>query len=250
MDKRVFRPTLVFDINDEHNLIENIDNKENVVVVVDSAKSAKKWKDYPVIGVDKSLSYFSGADYVVESIEDIDDSFAYMVWCRKWSKPLIIGYVDDICIREMTAFDADNILALYEDEECKKYLKRPDLNINNEKYSDVIKRYQKSMYELYGFGMWVLEQNGTIIGRVGFDFDNEEIFLGYVISSDYRNKKIATRACQIALDYIKDFGFKNVFCTVEKTNLPSLHLAKKLGFVYSHSEMREDKEYKIYKFTF
>ncbi len=92
--------------------------------------------------------------------------------------------------------------------------------------------YIHSQYKFYGYGLWTLEDgDGEVAGWCGFSQRCEHPDLGYVIEASHRRKHMAFRACTMALDYAKEeLGMIRVLLYTDKTNTPSINLAKKLGF--------------------
>ena len=69
-----------------------------------------------------------------------------------------------------------------------------------------------------------------------FDYDsiNSRIGIGVLIENAYRGKGFATTALQLCLSFLfNDLMVHQVHCIVDVTNVESLHLFKKLGFMES-----------------
>ena len=109
-----------------------------------------------------------------------------------------------------------------EDEELEKYL-----------------AYIHTVYSVFGFGLCTVElrRTGEIIGWCGLQpigDDNSplgRIELGYLIAREYRMQGYALEACRAILRFAFDrLELEEVYVRIDETNLPSLNLAKKLGF--------------------
>ena len=110
-----------------------------------------------------------------------------------------------------------------EDEELEKFL-----------------AYIHTVYSVFGFGLWsvVLNDGGEVIGWCGLQPIGDEasplgrIELGYLIDRDYRGKGFGYEACRAILDLA--FGkleLEEVFARIAEGNVPSVRLARSLGFV-------------------
>lgn len=107
------------------------------------------------------------------------------------------------------------------------------------------------MYGFYQYGLWLVYEKSTqkLIGRVGIE--NREIDgilrqeLGYVIGKNYQHKGYAYEAAKAVLKYAKEELFLDeMFICVQKDNIPSIALAKKLGF----TRYGEAQEFVLYHY--
>ena len=99
------------------------------------------------------------------------------------------------------------------------------------------------MYGFYGYGLWVVydKESGNLVGRIGLEnreIDGKlEVELGYVIGTKYQRKGYAYECCMKVMEYAFDeLAMEGIFLCTNKNNLPSIKLAKKLGFeLYAES---------------
>lgn len=212
---------------------EQEEGRNSVLVIVDSGSAVKRWPEYPVLGIEHR-GRVEGAPYVSISIEDVDDEYLQMVYCRFHHIPLTIGENEHLILRESTQDDVLAFGKLYKDEEYVRYIQSFD---SPEEESRKMKSYIQYMYGFYGYGLWTVvhKQSGDVIGRVGIE--NCEINgreyqeLGYFIGKEYAGKGYAYEACGMVLQWAKDHDMNSLVVRLDKNNLPSLALAKKLGFV-------------------
>lgn len=96
--------------------------------------------------------------------------------------------------------------------------------------------YIRTMYHMCGFGYWLVidKETDTIVGKVGFGTDTHfnDIHLGYSILPAFRKKGYAYEACLAAINYgFNELCLDQIAIHIKADNLPSLQLAKKLGFI-------------------
>lgn len=221
-------------LTDDSNLARQlIEAKEAVIgiVYVDNPRPEQNW---------------SGVSYIVEleckeDVKELEEWYLQEVWCRCHKKPVVIGTIaleslqETYQLRELQVEDVKQLYTLYEDEAIKRWI--PSLNRDILVEKEKARAYGKYVYEVYGCGMWVLEevQTGHIVGRVGIEprEDEEGLFLGYMIAKSKRRCHLAQQACILAMDYVqKRLEPDELFCKIHKSNDASKKLAEKLGFVF------------------
>lgn len=182
----------------------------------------------------------------LESVEDLDKfpDYKYFImdqgtnlghlekiYCHIKNLPYEIAVSDRLIIREEKPEDLDYIYKLYEDEESSKYLENlPDINSFDpyERFVSV-----KDGYMLYEYGMWIVElkESHEVIGRVGFEYlDENAVSIGFVIDKSQRKKGYALEACLLSIKYL------NIVCpdlTIKakchRDNNASIALLKRLN---------------------
>ncbi|MGN0298519.1 MAG: GNAT family N-acetyltransferase [Lachnospiraceae bacterium] len=214
------------------------DDAEKKIFLTDDAALAKQLQScgQAVIGIcrqEDGQDWWS-IPYLVEHESGADEDYCKEAYCRFHKIPIVVGRWEEFCLRELQESDASQIFALY-DERAVQFL--PNLSSIQEQKRE-IQSFVKSIYPLYGYGMWGLENQNTheLIGYVGFlpeNWHQEEVpFLGYLIRSDYRQRGIAKKACQLGLDFLKHtLDIERVFCRISSENTESRKLAEKLGFI-------------------
>lgn len=143
-----------------------IDKIEYTMLLTDSVEGLRKAKEkkLPVCfyehGDENENRFLSLSDcsYVVLSLEAVDDDFVREVVSRFYKMPLVIGETKRLIIRELSLSELD----------CLPSELRWEKSFAQE--------YIKTMYEIYGFGLWLLvdKESGKYIGRAGIGILEEE----------------------------------------------------------------------------
>ncbi|WP_281986947.1 GNAT family N-acetyltransferase [Aquimarina aggregata] len=108
-------------------------------------------------------------------------------------------------------------------------------------------------YRENGFGLWavVLKKSEKMIGQCGISLQNidRDIVpeIGYHIHKQHWNQGYATEAAKTAMDYgFKNLNMNNIYIHTYVKNVPSKHIAEKLGM----SKVKEyDKQMKAHGVT-
>ncbi len=192
------------------------------------------------------------AVYAIRDPEDIDPFFLEKVVRRRLGLPWIICRTSRLTVREMVPGDCLLIPDEPEaGEEEGNFLKK-----------EYLKDYIRCQYGFYEYGIWALEESdsGRLVGKAGlsnFDLSGYPEFssaiknkvnlprgqreipqegndtpleLGYHIFAPYRNQGYAKEACQAILQYGDREISGQIYARIDRTNLPSIKLAKSLGF--------------------
>ncbi len=112
--------------------------------------------------------------------------------------------------------------------------------------------YIQHVYPFYEYGLWalILCKNQQMIGKIGLS--NREykghncVELAYLLDRNYRGKGLAKEACESCIQYAKEeLYLEELYCFAEKSNLASLSLAKRLGFMILDCEEQSGKKYYV-----
>ena len=231
---------------------------EECIVIEDSCNGVRAAKAANMacigyINLNSGHQDLSKADYLIESFLNIDESFLRMVHNHCFSIPWKVMETQRLIIREMSVEDLDRLYEIYNNKEITKYTE--DLFPNKQDELEYMKKYIKSIYKFYEYGMWIIEtKEGKVIGRAGIEHINEiskddnllygELvlnyknndsdglqLLGYIISKEYQNKGYGYEACNGIIEYAKtQLLLKKIIVKIHKQNKVSIKLAKKLGF--------------------
>lgn len=161
------------------------------------------------------------ADYAVEAADDIDQTLLEQVVRRRNGLPWLIAETDRLLIREFTVLDP-----------------LPDEKADGDEFQvftsgDKLLSYIDNQYTFYGYGIWALveKNSGLIIGKAGVEGQE----LGYHIYAPHRGNGYAKEASRTIIRYAFDrLGFDRLYLTVKEDNEPSIRLAERLGFRFSH----------------
>lgn len=207
----------------------------------------------PVVGfINKNSGNqdLSKANILIEGFEEIDFNFLNQVYNRHHNIPITIYEDDSIIIRELTTNDVKFLYNIYKEETICKYITPLSKTLDEELLKH--EAYIKNIYHFYGYGLWgVFLPTGELIGRCGIEnklIDNKvEYELGYLIKKEYQNRGYATRACNLVIDYAFNLlDLNRIICVIDKNNIPSIQVAKKLGMNYEKDIMFNDKECVLY----
>lgn len=206
---------------------------EECIVVEDSTNGVKAAKAAGMacigfINKNSGDQDLSEADYLFEAYEGIDIEFLKMVHARCFDEKYKVIETERIAISEFIPDDA-------KDENVRNAFSQVfNLDGNISKVKEYIREYRKNAYKFYGFGVWLLEnkESGEFLGIAGIDRkENGNFELGYYIEEKYRRDSYGYEACKTIIEYVnEEFGLREVYATIEKSNIPSINLAKKLGF--------------------
>ena len=130
---------------------------------------------YIVLLTDKNKgeSFPCGA-YCVENIEDIDEDYKKMVYCRTKGVSMDILQTERLLVREINTDDVPVLYELYAEESITEYMEPLFENVEDE--ISYTKDYIKNIYGFYGFGMWilVLKETNQVIGRAGLEYKGNQ----------------------------------------------------------------------------
>ena len=149
-----------------------IDKTEYTVVISDETEAllAAKAAGRAIIGLWRKGGMdgaVTGADYLAESLEAVDEEYLEQVVRRTFGMPWIIGETRRLLIREFCLEDAKMVPRETTDTEEDMVFYTP------EKLRD----YIRCQYGFYEYGIWALieKETGILIGKAGvFAFDEDE----------------------------------------------------------------------------
>lgn len=178
----------------------------------------------------------SGASYLVEHPEDVDQEFLERVVRRHLGLPWIITETKRLMVREFMEADAVQVPEEREDGEADRIFR------SRERLRD----YIRCQYGFYEWGIWALveKETGRLVGKAGLTpteneyFDGISMELGYHIFTPYRRKGLAVEACRGIIVYAKEALEEPVFlhAKIDASNEASIHVIRKLGFTLIEPE--------------
>lgn len=199
---------------------------------------------------------FSGASYVIEQPEEVEDEDWERIYRRLAGYPWTILHTDRCTVREFTVQDAAALCRIYEDPQIKLFL--PPLPTDPDKVKSLLQEYIQKIYGFYGFGGWAVtdRHTGALIGRAGFalwddpeDSSQSAIELGYLLGAPYRGRGIAREVCSALLAYAgKHLDFPVIYARAAPENTASCRLLERLGFQYKGIFKENDNVYKLFTF--
>ena len=193
---------------------------------------------------------FDGAEYIIESLEEVDHEVVDMAYRRLAGIPWEIFKTERCIVRETIVEDVDSLYEIYKEPAITEYME--DLYKDRDEEIAYINDYRRRMYGFYGYGIWSIlnRQDGKVIGRAGIswreEFDVPE--LGFVIGVPWQKQGYAYEVCSAILNYAwKDIGFKQIQALVMEHNEKSAALCRKLGFEDNGITVLENVRYILYK---
>lgn len=177
---------------------------------------------------------FDACPYLVCDVEAADPMLLERVVRRHRGLPWLIAETKRLLIREFTSEDPLEPIS-------------PD--DGNGVFSDGTMRdmYIKNQYRFHECGLWALveKKSGHIIGKAGLT----GIELGYHIYEQFRRRGYAFEALSAIIDYaVREQKPDRLIIKIKSTNLPSVRLAKKLGFSLA-SKRRQDTPYTVFEYS-
>lgn len=140
---------------------------------------------------------------------------------------------DRLILRNLREHDIEEIYDYRNNEACFQYQKWEDTS--REAIASLVKEYQNSQFlslekeQHYA----ICVKNSKIIGEISYFYTQEDscITLGYTISYKHHRKGYAFEILSAIIREIKlHFPDLEIVCLVEKENVPSINLLRKLGF--------------------
>lgn len=241
---------------------------EGVLIVAEGGccPSLQPWiGKLPVVGY--MLPGKSGFDgrikYVTDSFEGVDMAYLQQVYHRFWHLPMEIVSAKRWLLREVMPEDVSHLW-----KNDVTFLSHGAWTTEREAET-FVKAYIKNMYEFYQYGMWILckpneaLENG-LLGIAGVDNIDEndlsedsrirqeltEVYClqaGYHITKENRRKGYALEAlCAIVRYAFEQLGVEKLVLFIEPSNLPSLNLAQKAGFIRYERTLYQGRSVDVY----
>lgn len=227
----------------------------DTLYITDSSVQYRIWRQYgkyvlPYRHQWNQEDTFDGAEYIIESLEEVDHEVVDMAYRRLAGIPWEIFKTERCIVRETIVEDVDSLYEIYKEPAITEYME--DLYKDRDEEIAYIKDYRRRMYGFYGYGIWSIlnRQDGKVIGRAGIswreEFDVPE--LGFVIGVPWQKQGYAYEVCSAILNYAwKDIGFKQIQALVMEHNEKSAALCRKLGFEDNGITVLENVRYILYK---
>lgn len=188
----------------------------------------------------------SAAKYAFEQPEELDAEYLERVYRRYRGIPWDILETERCILRESVTEDVEAFYKIYSEPSIARYTDGLNEYLSSER--GALREYIEKVYPYYEFGIWtvILKKTGEIIGRAGLNMREGYGLpeLGYVIGLPWQKKGLAAEVCQAILNYAEtELGLDEIQAVIHCENIPSLNLAKKLGFCESDRVGAEKKEY-------
>ncbi|SFB36030.1 Protein N-acetyltransferase, RimJ/RimL family [Acetitomaculum ruminis DSM 5522] len=230
--------------NEIKELKRDIDFKyDDSIIISANRQNIDNWveKNFSVIEFigDKNMEEdFSKAKVAITKFDGIDYSFLKKHFGRHFNLPWEVLETDRLIIRELEIADIDRLYEIYNDDDIVRYTE--SLFEDKDMEIEYLKGYIENIYKFFDLGIWgiVLKDENLLIGRAGIDVKaddkGESIYeIGYLIDKKYQQQGYAYESCLAIINYcFENTGIEKIICIIEKENIASLKLAKKLGFQF------------------
>ena len=146
-----------------------------------------------------------------------------------------------LVLRHQVIEDLDDLFALYQDPEIRKYF--PDGVKNYEETKEELEWFMNGHPEHPDLGLWatIHKETGKFIGRCGllpWTIDNQlAIEIGYLLDKNFWYQGLATEAAAGILTYAFDsLNLTRIICLMHPDNAASQRVAQKIGMTLERKE--------------
>lgn len=226
--------------NQDKNEIYNLTYEKAIgIAFSDEVARAYIERGYACIQVSKEDGAGYDADLLVYDEDELDEDMIEHVYNRHYKICCEVLETERTLVREIGVDDYDSLKELYDYPEVTEFL---EPLFDKEKELQYQRDYYDNIYSFYDFGMWGVfdKKTGKMIGRCGIDPHEHGIELGYIISPEFQRRGLAYEVCTAIIEHARKMDIPELFVKVDKENMASIALAKKLGFEYL-----EDEFYKL-----
>lgn len=147
--------------------------------------------------------------------------------------------------------DLDSLFALYCDADVRRYI--PDAPRTYEEARAELEWHMNGHPKHPELGLWatIHKETGKFIGRCGllpWTIDGQdEVEVAYLISKAYWGHGLGTEAAQAMLEYgFEKIHLSRLICLIDKDNLASIKVAKKIGMTFEKTGKDEMGEFLLY----
>ena len=197
-------------------------------VILDWAQS----HSVPVLSCHDFDIFSFNYDYVIEYSDEITIDYLDMTYCHAHNLPATIATTDRLILREIGTDDLDIYQRLIE-ENPTVISDKSLLGLSAEEFKKRHLAYMKYSYQFLGYGIWgIFLSSEIMIGIAGLD-GTDSISLSYALLEKYRGQGYAYEAVYEIINYaINELEISQIKLDIQKDNLPSIKLAKKIQNIY------------------
>lgn len=246
--------------------------REHTIILTDSAARAGRFqgKGFVCVGcAEAGRGFFQGAELVLEEPEALELPYMEEHLCRMLGEAVWVGETSRLILKEISPDEAGILREISLACEAR-FLHDPGEDSFFEEQR--LQAYIREAYRLYGYGMWsvLLKEReepaegdalqnvqsaaktkaavpGTVIGCCGLSHVLWEdgitrVELQYILGEKYRGRGYGYEMCRKALELARErAGCEKVWLRVHPDNVPSLGLARKLGFCREEIKSRHNE---------
>lgn len=153
-----------------------------------------------------------------------------------------------LLLRGITADDRDAVVAVFADPERSRYF-AADFSDAETACRMALDRAEQENPE--GMGHWAIELDGTLVGiahlRPSRDLPGGVAEIGWYLHPDHGGRGLATEASRRLLEHaFGSVGLPAVWALVHESNVASLNLARRLGFLDVGSGVHYGDVHRVY----
>jgi HAD superfamily hydrolase (TIGR01509 family) len=189
---------------------------------------------------------------LIEGFDEVDYHFINMVYQHAKLLPATILTTERLILRELAVEDIKTLCQICDKPTIRKLL--TDYTGDPALEKAKLEAYIKNIYHYYGYGLWgiFMKETGQLIGRCGIEYkilNGEAVHeLGYLIDTDYQGLGYATEAVRATLDYaFERLDIDRILAVIEKGNIPSAHLADKLGMELIAEMIHDQRDCNVFE---
>lgn len=161
----------------------------------------------------------------------------------------IILTTERLMLREITADDFDDLLAIWGDAETMRFYPAP---LDEDGARAWMARNWKR-YEQDGHGLWAasLREEERLVGDCGLTYQDvdgvAELEVGYHFNKAYWGRGLATEAARGCMDYaFNQLGHRRITSLIRPENLPSRRVAERNGLRIEKEILRSGYRHYVY----
>ena len=139
-----------------------------------------------------------------------------------------------LILRHLTLEDLDELFALYQDPEIRRYFPEGVLNYKDTK--EELEWHMNGHPRHPELGLWatIHKETGQFIGRCGllpWEIDGKlEIEIAYLLDKHFWHQGLATEAAKGIMEYgFQELHLSRLICLIDPENIPSQRVAKRIG---------------------
>ena len=139
-----------------------------------------------------------------------------------------------LILRHLTLEDLDELFALYQDPEIRRYFPEGVLNYKDTK--EELEWHMNGHPRHPELGLWatIHKETGQFIGRCGllpWEIDGKlEIEIAYLLDKHFWHQGLATEAAKGIMEYgFQELHLSRLICLIDPENIPSQRVAERIG---------------------
>lgn len=145
----------------------------------------------------------------------------------------------NLCFKDITKYDLDEVLKLYNQNEINMYATGIDRAMS---LNDITQKYLEVLVNSHEFfvGIFVYDSDsaiskmiGVIKGRIDYDNNEEAWISSILIDNSFQRKGIGSNAVDLLIELLgRNYGIKSILIGTLSGNAIGKRFWKKLGFNY------------------